>query len=93
MLTQTGSGVSGILALNPNSFQIEASLVTIVTLKRRKTSTLGSGVAEALMPRYHPTNNVRRGAPASLRAMTAYCRKGTQRLFPQFDFIVLMLST
>jgi hypothetical protein len=68
-------------------------MTIIATLKRRKTSTVGSGVAEALMPRYHPTNNVRTGVPASLRAMAAYCRKGTQRLFPKFDLIVLMPST
>ena len=39
------------------------------------------------------TNNLRTGAPASLCAMTAYCRKGTQRLFPKFDSTGLMVNT
>lgn len=60
LLAWTGARVSEILALGADSFQVEASVVTIVTLKRRKTSIREVPIPPALMARLERRYSLRR---------------------------------
>lgn len=82
VLAWTGARVSEILALTPDSFQVDGAIVTIVTLKRRKHSVREIPIPPALMARLEQQfslRNSQRSEKATDRLWT-WCRVTAWRL-------------
>jgi integrase len=82
LLAWTGARVSEILALSSDSFQIESAVVTIITLKRRKTSIREVPIPPFLMARlanHYSLRSVQRGKNA-FRRLWPWCRVTAWRL-------------
>ena len=76
MLAWTGARVSEILALSPDSFQVVTCVVTIVTLKRRKTSVREVPIPPHLMARlerHYSLKRLQRSGDA-FRRLWPWCR-------------------
>jgi integrase/recombinase XerD len=85
VLAWTGARVSEILALSPDSFQIETAVVTIITLKRRKTSIREVPIPPALMARlahHYSLKRVQRSSDA-FQKLWPWCRVTAWRRIQQ----------
>ena len=82
VLAWTGARVSEVLALTASSFQLESSIVTIVTLKRRKHVVREVPIPPDLSARLEVAFSLRRlqqGADA-MRRLWPWCRVTAWRL-------------
>lgn len=66
LLAWTGARISEVLALTPSSFQVEAGVVTILTLKRRKLSPREVPIPPGLMSRIARCFSLRQLQPVAL---------------------------
>lgn len=82
VLTWTGARVSEILALTPASFQVESGVVTIVTLKRRKTSIREVPIPPILMKRLERSFSLRlsQRSDGMARRLWPWCRVTAWRI-------------
>lgn len=77
LLVWTGARVSEALALTPGSFQIDAGIVTIITLKRRGFSVREVPIPPALMAaldRHFGLRRAQRSEAAAARPLWTFCR-------------------
>lgn len=86
LLAWTGARVSEVLALSPASFQIGASVVTFITLKRRKFATREVPIPPALMrdlAHHFALGKAQRGEHAGLQRLWPWSRVTAWRLVKQ----------
>jgi integrase/recombinase XerD len=85
LLAWTGARVSEVLALTANSFQVDAHIVTIETLKQHTYSVREIPISQELMQRIETFFGLRalQGSPLASKRLWPFCRQTAWRFIKQ----------
>jgi site-specific recombinase XerD len=86
LLAWTGARVSEVLALTPHAFQVDACVVAIATLKRRKFTVREIPIPRGLMmklDRHYGLRHAQRGEHSAQVRLWPWCRQSAWRTIKQ----------